>query len=149
MIVRTALQSRKNCLVDRLGEFAAAHDHRAARSAQSLVGGGRNHVGIRNGIGMHSADNQAGDVRDVGKVQRADFLGYFAEGAEIPEAWIRGPAGDDYLRTFLARHRADYVEVDDLALAIDHVLRRAPELPGDADLPAVGEMAPMRERESH
>ena len=53
-------------------------------------------------IGMHAADDQSGDVRDVGEQKRADLFCDFAENLEVELARIGGRAGHDYFRPLLA-----------------------------------------------
>ncbi len=64
----------KTALLICFRELFLAQDHAAARTAQRLVGGGGDHVRVRNRVLMQSCCDQAGDVRHVDKQVSADLL---------------------------------------------------------------------------
>ena len=72
VLVRPTLQPREDRAVDGLRVLGLAQDHAAARTAQRLVGGRGDHVGVGHGRGMGTTGDQAGDVGDVGDEARAD-----------------------------------------------------------------------------
>ncbi len=77
MVVRTALQARKDRAGDAVSDFLAAQNHRAARAAQGFVDRGGDDVGMRNRIRMGSGDDQTGDVR------KSSWRGYAVAPATI------------------------------------------------------------------
>src|SRR6202030_2636977 len=147
MVMRTALQARKDGLVDLLGDFVAAEDHRAAWPAQRFVRGGGDDIGVGHGVRMRAGDDQSRDVRDVGQHEGADLFRNLTEDLEIELARISGRSGDDNLRPFFFREIAHRVVVDSLTLAVDLVVHRAPEDAGRADRPSVSQMAAVRQRQ--
>ena len=73
---RAALAAGEDAAVDVFVElFVVGEDQAAARAAEGFVGGGGDDVGVREGGRVRAADDQAGDVGDVGHQQRADFIG--------------------------------------------------------------------------
>src|SRR5271165_7582772 len=128
MIVRPALQPGKNRAIDRGGKLFAAQDHRAARPAQSLVGGGGYNVGKWYWVGMDTAHDQPCNVRDVRKQICADRIRNFTERLEIELAWISGGSGYNNPRLFLTREIGQSIVVDHLRLAIHRIGNRSPEL---------------------
>ena len=68
---------------------------------------------------------------------------------EVELARVGGPAGDDQLRSALARHARDRVHVDQARLGVDLVGRDVVEAAREVDLHAVREVAAVGEREAH
>jgi hypothetical protein len=98
---------------------------------------------------MDSADDQSGDVCDIGQKIRADLLGNLAKRLEIDESRIRGGSRHNDAGFFLAREVADQIVIDAMGFAIHAVGRRLPEGAGNTRIPSVGKMSAMREREAH
>ena len=71
-----------------LAYFSLRQDHAGARSAQRLVRGGGDDVGVLARVGMHARRHQAGDVRHVHQEDRAHRIGDLAEAREIDDARI-------------------------------------------------------------
>ena len=112
VVVRTTLQAGEDRLVDRGRVLAVAHEHRAARTAQRLVRRRRDDVGVADRRRVRAADDQAGDVRDVGDQQRADLAGDLGERREVDGARDRRTAADDHLRALGQGELAHVVHVD-------------------------------------
>ena len=86
----------------------AAEDRAGARTAQRLVGGEGDDVGVRDRRRVRATGDEPGDVRGVDDEQRADLVGDRAERREVDGARVGGGAGDDRLRP-LARPRASRI----------------------------------------
>ena len=97
VLERSALPAREHRLVDRLGVLLTAHDGAATRTAQRLVRGERDDVGVRHGVGVGAADDEAGDVGGIEHEQRADLVGDRAERLGLEATGIARGAGDDHL----------------------------------------------------
>ena len=142
---RAALDAGHHGLVERLGVRRRAHDHAAARTAQGLVGRGRDEVGETHRRRMEPRRDEAGGMRDVGHQGRADLARDVAERGEVDRARERRAAGDDQLRPMLARQVPDLVEVDSLGVLPDTVRDDRIELARVVHRAARGEMSAVRE----
>ena len=81
---RAALQAGEDRRVDLLGDrLVVGQDHAAARAAQRLVGGGGDHVGVRQRVGVLAAGDEAGEMRHVDHQVGADLVGDGAEAGEV------------------------------------------------------------------
>ena len=110
---RPALHAGEDGGVELLGDLLViGEDRAAARPAQGLVRGRRDHVGMREWARMHAAGHKAGEMRHVDHQVGADIVGDLAEAAEIDDARIGGAAGDDHLRPMLFGEPLDLVHVD-------------------------------------
>ena len=67
---RSALHAGEHAAIEILRVPFPAQHHAAARSAQRLVGGRRDEVGVRNRARMDAGGDEAGDVRHVGEDDR-------------------------------------------------------------------------------
>ena len=74
VLERAALQAREDRLVDGRGVLGPAQDAAAAGTAQRLVGGERDDVGVRHRVGVRPAGDEPGDVGGVEEEQRADLV---------------------------------------------------------------------------
>ena len=83
---RPALQPREHRLVDRGRVLLPAQDRAGTRTAQRLVRGERDDVGVRNRRRVRAAGDQAGDVRGVDEQQRVDLVGDRTERLEVDGA---------------------------------------------------------------
>jgi len=83
--VGPTLQSREHRLVDRRGVLGPAQNHAPAWTAQGLVGGGGDHVGVGKGRGVSAAGDEPGDVRHVDDEARADLARDVGHGREVPD----------------------------------------------------------------
>ena len=111
----SALEPGEHGRVDRLGVLLAAHDRAAARSAQRLVGREGDDVGVRDGVRVHAAGDEAGDVGHVEHQQRPHLVGDLAERLGLDEPRVRRRARDDEPRALGLGAVAHLVEVDPLA----------------------------------
>ncbi len=75
VVVRAALEAGEHRAVDRRGVRLLAEDHAAARAAERLVRRRRDDVGDADRRRMHPGGDEACDVRDVGREDRADLVG--------------------------------------------------------------------------
>jgi hypothetical protein len=98
VLQRTALQAGEHRRIDLLDDrFVIGQHHAAARAAQGLVGGGGDHVGVRDRAGEHAAGHQAREVGHVDHQIGADRVGDLAEAGEVDLAAVGAAAGDDQL----------------------------------------------------
>ena len=126
-----------------------AQDHPGAGPAEGLVGGRGDHVGVLDRVGVQPGGDEAGEVRHVDHQQRADLVGDLPEAGEVELAGVRRPARQQQLRPRLAGDAGDLVHVDQAALAVDLVGHHLVQAPGDVQAHAVGEVAPVGQREPH
>jgi hypothetical protein len=131
--------ARKHHRIELLGDgiVGARQDHAAARPAQRLVGGGRDHVCNRQRVWILACGHQAGDVRHVDEQQRADLIGNGAKAREIQHARIGRKTRHDHLRLVLQRQRLDLLVVDQPGVGAHAVLKCMKQLAGEVDLGAV------------
>ncbi len=108
-------------------------DAAAAGTAQGLVRGEGDDVGVGHRVGVRAAGDEAGDVRGVEHEQRADLVGDRAERLGIDDAGVGGGTGDDHLRPVLERQVADLVVVDALVGRRHAVGDEVVEATGDVD----------------
>ena len=146
---RSALHAGEDRLVDGRAEFLLRQDDAGARTAQRLVRGGGDDVGVLAGVGMQARGHQSGDVRHVHQEDGAHGIGNLAEAREIESARIGAGAGDDHLGLVLLRQALQFVVIDALVFLAhavgDHLVRLA----GEVELMAVGQMAAVRQVEAH
>ena len=135
MLQRTALRSRKNRRVDFLGNFLViGQNHAAARAAQSLVRGRRNHVGIFQRIRMYAAGNQTGKMRHVHHQIRPDFVGNFAETLKINLPRISRTAGNNQFRLIFQSQPLNFVIINQPGVSANPVLNRIKPFAGKGNL---------------
>ena len=90
----SALEAWEDGGVVLLEEVFAHHRDGSARSAQGLVGGGGDYVGVSDGRRELFTGDESGDVGDVGQECRADLIGDLSEPFEVYVAGVGGVAGD-------------------------------------------------------
>ena len=129
-------------------KILAAEDQSGARPAQRFVRGGGGDMRVGHRRGMRPAGDEAGDVRHIEDVHRADLVGDLAHAREIPQARICAGAADDDLGLFAHGDGFEFVVVDDFCVAPDSVKGRAVELAAEAQLVAVGKVAAMGQVEA-
>ena len=83
---RSALDARKDLLVDIARKLFLTEDHAAARAAQGFMGGGGYEIGMRHRVGVASGGHESGDVGHVDHQVGADTVGDFAQFLEIDNA---------------------------------------------------------------
>ena len=142
---RAALGTREHHRIELLGDdiVGARQDHAAARPAQCLVRGGRDHVGDRQRVGILPGSHQPGDVRHVDEQQRADLVGDGAKAREIQHARIGREARHDHLRLVFQRQRLDLLVVDQPAVRTHAVLNCMKQLAGEVHLGAVRQVTTL------
>mmetsp|Transcript_96733 Transcript_96733/g.269173 ORF Transcript_96733/g.269173 Transcript_96733/m.269173 type:complete len:376 (-) Transcript_96733:96-1223(-) len=158
---RAALDAGEDRGVDLLGDvFLVRQDDAAARATQALVRGGRDDVGVGQGIRVDARGDQAGIVGHVHHEVGADFLGDLAKALEVDAQRVGRGAGDDQLGLLLAGQGFHRVVVDGLigvqAIA-DHVEPLAAHVQRHAvsQVPAFGQahahdgVAGLQQRKEH
>ena len=142
VLQRAALGAGEDGLVDLFGERLLAQDQAASWAAQRLVGGGGDHVRVRNRVLVQSCGDQARNVRHVDKQVSADLVGDLGEFIKADLARVSGSARNDHLRFMLKGQFTNLVVVDALAVVQavwDEVVVGA----GDVDRAAVGQVSAM------
>src|SRR5690606_6917129 len=147
VVVRPSLQAGEYGAIDVFRVLGATEDHAAPRTAERFVGRGRHDVGDADRRGMHAADDEPGDVGDVRAELRADLVRDFTELVELEHARIRRRSAPDDLGPMLAREPPHLGQIDAVIGGRDAVAEALEILPGDTDVPAVGQMAARRQRE--
>nr|ABM53589.1 conserved hypothetical protein [uncultured bacterium CBNPD1 BAC clone 2089] len=97
----STLGSGEDSFVDLLGVFGLAEDASTARTAQRLVRGESDDVGIRHGVRVCTTGDEAGQVGDVEHQQCTDFVGDLLEGFGLEASCVRRRARHDHLRPVL------------------------------------------------
>ena len=120
-------------------------DDAATRTAQGLVRGGRDHVRVLDGAGVHACRDQAGHVRHVHEEDRAHLVGDGAHACPVDDLRIRAETADQHLRLVFHCKALDFVVIDQ-ALLVHAVLHRVEQLAGNVDLGAVGQVAAVGQR---
>ena len=149
MLQRAALLAGEHGGVDLFGVLVLAQDHPGARAAERLVGRGRDDVGVLDRVGMKPGGDQPGEVGHVDHQLRPDLVGDLTKAREVELARIRRPAGEQQLRTALARDPRHLVHVDQAALAVDLVGGDVVQAPRHVDAHPMREVAAVGEREAH
>ena len=132
-----------------LGDLVLAQDHAAAGTAQGLVGGGGDNVGIGHGALVNASGDETGDVGHIDHEESADGISDLTELGEVDLAGIGGSAGKDHLGLALLRDAVDLVVVDHFGLIVEGVGDLMEVLAGDVDRAAVGQVAAVGEVHAH
>jgi hypothetical protein len=111
VLERPALLAGEDGAVDFLGQVSRAEDDAAPGTAQRLVRGRGDHVGVRHGVGVQAGGDQTGEVRHVDQEVGAHQVGDAAELGEVEVTGVGRPAGDDHLRPVLAGEPLHLVHV--------------------------------------
>ncbi len=143
-----ALPPREDRLVDGGGEGGLAEDRPTAWTAQGLVGGEGDDVGIGHWIGCHPTGDQAGDVGGIEQEQGTDLVGDGLERFRVEAARVAGGAGDDHLRAVGQGQIAHLVHVDALVAGGDLVGHEVVQQAAGVHRRPVGEVAPVVEAEA-
>src|ERR1700722_16173303 len=150
MLQGAPLLSGEHGRVDLLGVLGLAQDDAGAGTAQSLVGGGGDHVGaVGERVGVKAGGDKSREVSHVDHQQRPNLVGDLAEAGEVELAGIGRPAGKQELGATLARYPCALVHVDDAALAVDLVGGDVIQTTRNVDFHTVGEVAAVGEGETH
>ncbi|MNN20665.1 hypothetical protein D3C81_1339560 [compost metagenome] len=112
----------------------------ATRPAQGLVGGGGDHIGIRQRVGVQACRDQPGDVGHVDEQVGPDLVGDLPETREVEGLRVGRETSHDHLRLVLDRQALDFVVVNQ-AVGIDAVLHGVVQLARGRHLGTVGQVA--------
>ena len=137
-------EDHRAAAVDRRRVLLGRQHQAAARTAQRLVGRGRDDVGVRHRVlvaGEDLAGDQAGEVGHVDHQRRADLVGDLAHLGEVHPARVRRVAGHQDQRLELARLGRDHVVVEQPGLRVGAVLLLVEHLAADVGAEAVGQVA--------
>ncbi|MPL75491.1 hypothetical protein SDC9_21315 [bioreactor metagenome] len=138
---RAALDAREDRRVHLLGDlFVVRQDHAAARAAQRLVGGGGDHIRMREGRGVLAAGHEAREMRHVDHQPGADLVRDLAEFDEVDLPRDGRATGDDQLRLVLVGEGADLVIVEPAVLLAHAILDRVEPLARLVRARAVGQV---------
>lgn len=110
---RTALPTGEHGLVVLLVNLLVVRDHEAtARTAQGLVRGRGNDVGMRHRRGMRTAGNETRDMRHVDHKIGTHLMGDVGKCLEVDDARISRRTGNDKIRLDLLGNGANLVHVE-------------------------------------
>ena len=129
-----AAEHHRASLVDVLAELVGAQHHAATRTAQRLVGRGRDDVGVGHRVvdaGEHLACDEPGEVGHVDQQRRSDLVGDLAHPREVDQPGVGRVAGDDDEGAELAGQGGDHVVVDEARDRVDAVGPLMEHLPRD------------------
>ncbi len=80
MDMRSALFAGEDGFINLLGDLCIGrHQHRAARTIETLMRGGHHHMRDANRRRHNARRNESADVRNIGEEVRADFIRDLAE----------------------------------------------------------------------
>ena len=142
---RTALLAGEHGGVEFLGVFLLGENETGTRTAEGLVRGGRDHVGVRHGARVQARGHESGEVGHIDPEFGADLVGDLLHGLEVLDARVGGPAADDHGRVGFERALADDLRVDAEGLGVHAVRLGVVETAGEVDLHAVGQVAAVVE----
>ncbi len=145
--LRTALREREDGPVDAFRQFAPAQDHAAAGSAQHLVRGGADDVGVRHRAGRRSPGDEPDGVRGVRDEVGAHLVGDVAEGGVVEVAGVGDGAADDRLGPAGAGQGAHLVVVDQPGLRVHAVADEVEPAAGEVRGRTVGEVSAVGQAE--
>ena len=136
-------------LSKRLGELRFAHDHPAARAAQRFMRGGRHKVRIRDGGRIKPRGNESRIMRDVGHVESAYLVADRPEPGPVEHAGVGGGADADQFWASVDRESFRLVVIHQLGVLKNIKAHHLKILAGKIERMAMGEMASMREIQTH
>ena len=145
---RAALDAGEDGAVDLLGDRVLHQDQAATRTAQGLVRGRCDDVGIRHWVGVDARGDQAGIVRHVDHEIRPDGLGHLGETLEIDLQRVGRSAGDDQFRLVLMGQPFHRVVVDGL-VGVQPVAHHLEPLARHVEWHAVGQVAAFGQAHAH
>ena len=126
--------------------LVVAEDQAPSGAAQGLVGGGGDHVGVRQRARVDAGRDQSREMRHVHVQVRPHLVGDAAEALEVDDPGVGRAARDDQPGLVLARERLDFLVVDPAVLAPDPVLHGVEPLAGEIRRGAVGQVSAGGER---
>src|SRR5579872_2214666 len=94
---------------------------------------------------MRAASDQAGKMRHIDQIERADFVSDLAHTREIDDAWVRAAATDDHLGALLFGELLQIVVIDSLSFLGHTVGNDAVSLSRKVEMVPVRKMATMRQ----
>ena len=141
----TALDERKDHLVDAPGVFRTAQDEPPARTAQRLVRCRGDDIRVRDRTRVMATRDQPRDVGEVDDVHGAHLGRDPGERREVEGTGIRRCAAHDQLGPAAPGHVAHLVVVDSPVFLAHPVGVHAEEAPAEVDRGAVGEVAAVAE----
>ena len=94
---RAALQTGEHRAVDGFFMLGFHENDAAARTAQTFVRGGGDHVGMRHRVGIHTRCDQTCVMRHVHQKNSADFFGHFGKARKVDMQAVRRRACNDQL----------------------------------------------------
>ncbi|MNV18417.1 hypothetical protein D3C71_1092400 [compost metagenome] len=139
---RAALRTGEDGRVDRLLVLLFHQDHAAARAPQAFVRGGGHEVGVRHGVRVNAARDEAGVVGHVDHEVGAHLFRDLGKALEVDAKRIGRRAGDDQLRP-LCMGQARHLVVVDFLMFIQAVAADLEPLAADVQRHAVRQMAPF------
>ena len=95
---------------------------------------------------MRTPCDESDEVRRIAQQHRPDLVGDGAERSEVEVTLVRGPAGDDQLRTVLEGLRAHLIHVDQVRVLTHAVGRDVEPTAGQVELHPVAEVPTVRQR---
>ncbi len=118
-----------------------AQQHAAPGSAEGLVGGGGDHVGVGDRGWMEPGGHQAGDVSHVHEQVGPHLVGDLREALEVNDTGVGGGTGDDHFGAVTSGQISNLVIVDAVGYGVYAVGHHFVLLPGEVDGGAVGQVA--------
>ncbi len=132
-----------------LGDLVLAEDQAAAGTAQGLMGGGGDNIGIGHRAHVNASGDKAGNVRHIDHEVSADGVSDLTELGEVDLAGIGGSAGKDHLGLALLSDAVELIVVDLLGLIVEGIGDLMEVLAGDVDRAAVGQVTAVGEVHAH
>src|SRR6266571_3818486 len=148
MLERPALGTRENLLINCFRMLGLAQNHPTARSAQRLMRGRRDDLGVGDGGRVHPTRYEPGEMRHVDNEYCADFIGDRAQNQEIHDPGIRAAATDDDPWLLFFGDVPHFVVINPSGLFVNVIRRRLEERAREIDGRAMGEMPAMRQRQA-
>ena len=125
--------------------IGAGENNAAAGSAQSLVRGGRDHVGVGHRVRIHARRYQTGHMGHIDHQVGANLVGNVAKARPVHDLRIGGKARDNHFRFVLQGQLFYPVVIDFTGVGIEAVLHRVVHLAGEIRRRAVREVAAVRQ----
>ena len=138
-------EHHRAALIDLFGKIFRTQNHTPSGTAQGLVCGRRNDMGMSNRIKIareNFASHQPGKMRHIDHKNSPHFIGNLSKNAEINFAWISTITRQKNQRFDLSGLIADFVVIDQTSFFIYRVCMRLKHAPGHIDAIAMREMPP-------
>src|SRR5687767_10001616 len=136
----TLFRSWEDLLVDQLGVRGSTQDESAAGTAERLVGGGGDGVGVWHGRRVQARRNESRDVRHVDHELGADALRNLAKGGEVDRSRVGARTRHDHRGAMLLSQLTQRIVVDPPSLLTHTIRHHAEESPGEIHRGTMGEM---------